>query len=364
MKGRVVPGLNAGFSGRIIPMRPVFARRTLLLTALLAYNAIAAEAQNAPLEFNYGYPTVDHVNIYVAQDLGLFERVGLKPKFFTFQSGAPLLAALKSESLDVVTAGLGLAFALGQNIPLKILYWTSNDAAGEGLVVDPKSGIKSYMDITKAHKIGAASGTCAQVALFLLTKKVAVDYSKLDVVNIPAPLFRNSFLSHSIEAGIAWAPYSMSLQSEGYPVVNWDPDYTPLGGLCPRMTGARPDFLKSHPQIGARLLQADALASQAVAKDPQLAIDAIAKRLALTAPVAKATFERVYLQRPTVAQQLDPASPYSLTAKEGGLAANLLLATQTLYETKSISQPIPMNTIQDAIDPSYLKEYLGAGTKN
>src|SRR5262245_6590176 len=88
------------------------------------------------------------------QDLGLFEKVGLKPKFFTFQSGAPLLAALKSESLDVVTAGLGLAFALGQNIPLKILYWTSNDAAGEGLVVDAKSEIKSYLDITKAHKNG------------------------------------------------------------------------------------------------------------------------------------------------------------------------------------------------------------------
>ena len=26
-----------------------------------------------PLEFNYGYTTADHVGIYVAQDLGLFE---------------------------------------------------------------------------------------------------------------------------------------------------------------------------------------------------------------------------------------------------------------------------------------------------
>ena len=69
---------------------------------------MAAQRSALPLEINYGYTTADHVNIYVAQDLGLFEKAGLKPKFFAFPSGAPLLAGLKSESLDVVTAGLGL----------------------------------------------------------------------------------------------------------------------------------------------------------------------------------------------------------------------------------------------------------------
>ena len=62
--------------------------------------------QPAPLlEFNYGIPTADHATVFVAQDLNLFEKAGLKPKFFYFQSGAPPLAGLKSESLDVVTAG-------------------------------------------------------------------------------------------------------------------------------------------------------------------------------------------------------------------------------------------------------------------
>ena len=333
----------------------------IALGALLSVcSALPAQPQQAPLEFNYGYPTVDHVNIYVAQDLGLFEKAGLKPKFFTFPSGAPLLAALKSDSLDVVTAGLGLAFALGQNIPLKILYWTMNDATGEGLVVDPKSAVKSYKDIAKAQKIGAASGTCAQVALYLLAKKAGVDYAKLNVVNIPAPLFRNSFLSNSIDAGIAWAPYSVSLDAEGYRVVNWDPDYVAAGGDCPRMTGVRPAFLKSHPEIGLKLLQVDALASQAVAKNPQLAIDAIVKRLSLTPAEAKATFERVYLRRPTYTQMLDPSSPFSMTSKDGGLAGKLYAATQALYETKSIPDPISMSAIQDAIDPTYLRQYMAS----
>ncbi len=107
----------------------------------------------APLKINFGYTTADHVNLYVAQDLGLFQKAGLEPQFFTFQSGAPLLAALKSESVDVVLAGLGFAFALGQNIPLKMILWNTNDAMGEGLVVDPSSEVKSYQDIAKAKKL-------------------------------------------------------------------------------------------------------------------------------------------------------------------------------------------------------------------
>jgi len=338
--------------------RAALALSGALVAAVWPAGAAHAQAATAaPIEINYGYPTVDHVHVYVAQDLGLFEKAGLKPKFFTFTSGAPLLAALKSESLDVVTAGLGLAFALGQNIPLKILYWTSNDALGEGLVVDAKSGIQGFKDIGKAKKIGAASGTCAQVALVEMARRAGVDYKKLDVVNIAAPLLRNALASGSIDAGVAWAPYSVSLDAEGWKVVAWDPEYTPLGGLCPRMTGVRPAFLKQHPEVGLRLLQVDAMAAEAVTRNPQLAIDAVVKRLGLTPALAKATLERMYAKRPTYAQQLDPTSPYALTAKGGGLAQVLFTSMRALHEAGAIPQPLSMSAIDDAIDASALKAF-------
>ena len=326
------------------------------LIATLALAAASTAPAFAQVEINYGYTTADHVNLYVAQDLGLFEKAGLKPKFFTFPSGAPLLAGLKSESLDVVTAGLGLAFALGQNIPLSILFVNSNDATGEGLVVNENSAIKSWKDIGKAGKIGAASGTCAQVALYLMAQKAGTDYAKLNIVNLPAPLLRNSFKSNSIDAGIAWAPYSMALDAEGFRVVSWDPEYTP-GGVCPRMTALRPAFAKANPDVGLKLLQVDAAASAAVQKDPQIAIDALVKRLGLTPAVAKATIERIYQQRPSFAQQVDPASEHSLTATEGGLAGKLQLAMQVLYATKSIPEPVPMSLIRESIDPGPLKAF-------
>ena len=334
----------------------------VLSCAALLCNPAAAQpkAADTPLEFNYGIPSANHASVFVAQDLGLFEKVGLKPNFYYFQSGAPLLAGLKSESLDVVTAGLALAFAIGQNIPLKFIFWEANSAASEGLVVDPKSGIKSYKDIVKAKKIGAASGTCAQVALYMMAKKVGVDYAKLDVVNIPAPLFRNAFLSNSIDAGVAWPPFSLQLQAEGYPIVAFDEEYTPPGGLCPGLTAVRPAYLKQHPEIGLKLVQVEALAREAIAKNPQVAVDAYVKRLQLAPDVAKATVERECCDRgiPSFALQVDPKSPYSMTAKDGGLAGKLKLASEALYAVKAIAEPIPMSAIQDAIDPTYIREYL------
>jgi NitT/TauT family transport system substrate-binding protein len=328
-----------------------------LCASLLVGSAV--RAADALLEFNYGIPNANHATVYVAQDLGLFEKVGLKPKFFIFQSGAPLLAGLKSESLDVVTAGLALALALGQNIPLKFIFWEANSAVSEGLVADPKSGIKSYRDLGKAKKIAAATGTCAQVSLYMMAKKVGIDYAKLDVVNIPAPLFRNSFMSGSIDAGVAWPPFSLQLQSEGYPVVAFDEEYTPPGGLCPGLTAVRPAYIKQHPEIGLKLVQVEALAREAIAKNPQVAIDAYVKRQQLAPEVAKALVERDCCDRgiPSFALQVDPKSPYSMTSKDG-LAAKLNLAIEALHAMKAIPEPIPLAAIQDAVDPTYLREYM------
>ena len=216
-----------------------------------------------------------------------------------------------------------------------------------------------FRSIGKAQKIGAASGTCAQVALYLMAKKLGTDFGKRDVVKFPAPLLRNSFLSNSIDAGIAWSPYSAALDAEGFKVVNWDTEYTP-GGVCPRMTGARPDFLKKYPDVGVKLLEVEAMAAEAVAKNPQLAIDALVKRLALTPAVAKAAIERVYMQRPTLADQLDPNSSHSMVSREGGLAGKLSLAMEVLLATRTIPEPIPMNVIQQSIDSQHLKRFMAS----
>ncbi|WHZ11529.1 MAG: putative transport system periplasmic protein [Burkholderiaceae bacterium] len=330
---------------------------SLASAALLAFTS-SASAQSAPLKFNWGLPTADYYAIYVAMDKGLFKEAGLDPQFFYFSSGAPLLAGLKSESLDVITTGLATVFALGQNIPLKLIYWDLDHAAAEGLVVDPKSGIKNYTEIAKAKAIAAPSGTCAQVSMVLIAKKLNIKLSSLNVVNIAPPLYSNAFASGSIQAGIAWSPYSSMLSAAGYPVVSWASEYTPDGGVCPGLTSVRSKFLTQHSDLGVRLVAVYAKAMDMIARNPELGIEALVKHLSVSRDVAKAVFEREFSRIPTLQQQADPTSSYSLTSKEGGLARKLLIASQALAEAGSISAPLSATTIAESIDPTPIQRYL------
>lgn len=347
-------------------------KRLLALACATAITALAplgggAQAQaQEKLKINYGAPAADYYVLYVAKDQGLFEKYGLEPNFFWFASGAPLLAGLKSESLDIISTGLATAFALGQNIPIKLLFWEMDDAAGEALVVGASSGITSYKDLAKAKAIGAPSGTCAQVALGLIARKIGVKYTDLKVINIAPPLFANAFASGSIDAGVAWAPYAQTLAELGHKIVNYDADYGTGGdnGICPVMTGGRTKFLQQHPEVGLKLVQINAEAQAMIEKNPQLAIDALIKYLSVTPTVAKVTYERLCCaRRPTFAQQMDPASPYSIVNKDGGVIKKLQIATQMLTDAGSIPAPLTAEVIAGAIDSSYVKQYLDSRKK-
>lgn len=331
-----------------------------MLVALLA--PLTSQAQPM-LKFNWGAPAADYYVLYVAKDQGLFQKYGLEPNFYWFASGAPLLAGIRSESLDVISTGLASAFALGQNLPIKLLYWEMDDAAGEGLVVSSKSNIKSYKELASAKAIGAPSGTCAQVAVGLIAKKIGVKYSDLNVVNIPPPLYGNAFASGSIDAAVAWAPYAQTLAEQGHKIVNYDADYGMGGdnGICPVMTGGRTKFLQQHPDLGLKLVRINAEAQAMIDKNPQLAIDSLVKYLSVTPTVAKAAYDRLCCaRRPTFQQQLDPASPYSIVNKNGGIVKKLQIATQVLAETGSIAAPLSADKIAEAIDSSYVKQYVNS----
>lgn len=69
---------------------------------MVCAGAAALSAEGDVIAFNYGIPSGSYTQLYVAEDLGIFEKHKLKPTFFSFQSGAPLLAGLKSGSLDVI----------------------------------------------------------------------------------------------------------------------------------------------------------------------------------------------------------------------------------------------------------------------
>lgn len=308
-----------------------------------------------PISFNYGLVTADQYTIYVAQDLGLFEKHGLKPNFTPFQSGALLLTALKSDSIDVAAIGMGAVFALGQNTKLKIIAWDVNSSFAAGFVSKQRD-VTSFRDVAKAGKIGVATGSCAQVALYYLAQSAGVPYSKLDVVNIPPAQARNALHGGAIQSAMVWAPYIFQVIDDGSHLVNFTTDWKPAGGFCPSFTAAREDYLAANPEVGKRLIAVQADALKAIEKDPSIAIKALQKRLSISESVAKRMFDRVWDNRPTYAQQINPQSPYSL-AGPNGLAAILKRGAEAFSALKIVPKPIDPKLIDAAVDPTYIKIY-------
>ncbi|MGB3865731.1 MAG: ABC transporter substrate-binding protein [Xanthobacteraceae bacterium] len=325
----------------------------VLATTSIGQRAVADDV----ISFNYGMPTASYIQVYVAQDLGLFEKNGLKPTFFSFQSGAPLLAGLKSGSLDVVTTGLASVFALGQNIPVKYVLYMGDAAQSEGLLVRRGTGIESVKDLGKAKHVASAIGTCAQISLYWAAKAAGTEYNKLSTVNIAPPLYRNALLSGSIDAGIAWAPYSLQLVDQSVALVGFDPEWVPGGGTCPETTLATEVALKAKPKLAERLVKVQAEALAAIKKNPQVAVDALAKRLSIPPELSKQVYELYFKNPPTLESQIDPKSRYSLVG-EGGLFAQLKLASETYVALGVLKEPIPDGQLRDAIDPQYLKAYV------
>lgn len=338
-----------------------FAKRArlglLMLIALAGVETtvgVFAEDKKPPIPINYGGPTSGYYHVYVADKLGLFQKYGLEPHFFWMTSGTPLLAALKSKSIDVVSVGSPIVFALDQRIPMKIIFWELDNSQGEGLVVAKDSKLLTWRDINKAKAIGAATGTCAQANLALIAKQLNIGYKSLNVINLPPPLFRNAFSSGSIDAGLGWAPHSLTLQAAGYRILAWDPEY---GGVCPSVVAARAEFLQQHPDVGVKLAKIQAESRAAIEKDPKLAIQALMATLSISEETAKAFYERHCCERmPTFSQQLSSDGPWSIVNKQGGLAAQLHTTSQMLFEAGTLRAPLSWEAIDDAIDPSYLRK--------
>lgn len=328
-----------------------------LATALSGPMAAVAQTDDTAIPINIGLPVSNYWPAYVARDLGLFEKAGLKPNYYSFNTGAPLIAGMKSGSLDVVWTGLATLFMLGQGVPLTYIYTPLDSSSQEGMVVNPATGIESYKDLAKARNIGTATATCGHIATVLAAEKAGVPLSDLQISNLNPELLRPAFDQGQIDVAFVWGPWNLQLQQAGYPIVNWDADYD--GAVCATNVAVRPTFLQEHPKVGCRLVKVQALTLAAVKDNPELGISALQKELNLTPEIAKQTFETLAI--PSLEEQVEDDSAWSLTSQDGGLAGKLHRAAEALYKVQVFRERLSIDQIRDSIDSRYVKEFLTSG---
>lgn len=312
---------------------------------------------DAPIAFEWGMATGSYLATYVAIDRGYFEDEGLAPNIQVFQSGAPMLAALESKSLDLGTVGLATVFALGKDIDITYYGLEGDASAAEGLVARAGGSIKKIEDITNGTPVGVPTGTCAQVSAYYAAESIGAKYEDINVVDVVPNLFANSFESASIDAGFSWSPFILQLEGAGDRIIGWDADWVPGGGTCPEAQFGRTEFLEKNPEVPVKMLRALNRAWDDIRADRSIAVPLLIERLSISEETAKQTVDRYVDAQPTLEEMLDPENRFAFVGDKG-LVAQLDVASTAFAALGVIDEPLSPDKLEAAVDPSYIEEVV------
>jgi NitT/TauT family transport system substrate-binding protein len=345
-------------------LRPPKSLVSAVLCATALFCCVPLTAAQTPgakklIPVKIGLPVSNYWPAYVARDRKLFEEVGIEPHFYSFQTGAPLIAGMKSGSLDVAWTGLATLFMIGQGIPLTFILVPLDSSSQMAFVVNPASGIGSFRDIAKSKNIGAPTATCAEVSMVLAAKAAGVPRASLKASNLAPNLLLTALQNGQIDSAFIWGPWNLQLRDAGFKIVSWDKDFEIDGGVCATTVAVRPAFLAANPSVGCSLVKAHALALEAARKHPDQAAHTLKEALNISEAQAKETYDTLLI--PTIESQLESNSPWSLTNKNGGLAEKLFVAGEALYEAQAFTKALTKEQIAKSVDPQYIKQFLQTG---
>lgn len=335
--------------------------RSLVVTCVFAaLGATNAQAQPAEpkIPINVGLAVFNNWPGYVARDRKILEQLGFEPKYHTFNVGGPMIAAMKGGDLDVTITGLANLFMLGQGVPMKFILTQMDASSQVNLIVRPDSGISSFRDLSKAKNIGATTATCGEVSLVRAAKTAKLNRDTLKVSNLAPNLLLTAMKGNQIDSAFIWGPWNLQLRDAGMKIINSDNDLSPIGGVCAITVAVRPAFLEKYPKAGCRLIKAHAMALADGRKNPKMAAGTMMELLGISAKHAQETFNEVDESIPTIASQIDPNGPWSMTNQTTGFAERIASAGQALYEAGSVAKPISIDVVHKATDASYIKQFV------
>lgn len=152
---------------------------------------------------------------------GALDGVPYKYKWANFQGAAPLFEAQRAGAVDLAPAGdlPVLAAALGDP-ELKIVLTTVGSGASLGIVVPPRSSIKSVADLKgKTVIVSSARGSISQYQLYGALAQVGLSRSDVNVKFVlPIDAF-TAFQSGSIDVWATFDPYYGSAVAAGARVI-------------------------------------------------------------------------------------------------------------------------------------------------
>lgn len=323
---------------------------TAVLSVGSAFTAPRALAEN-PLPIKIGYQTVADWLLFVARDQKLFEKVGLAPTYVKFVAGAPMIAAARSESIDVASLGsVPFLIGLSQGVDWVMIGINPEGAYSEGLVARKDSGINTPGDL-RGKRIGFFKGSTAHYGVMMTLRQHGIRLDQVTLLHMSPAEQLAALVKKDIDAAMVWEPWMQRMVHEANGrIVATEGDI----GIYTNVVGynVRRDWLRDNRDTAVRFLRALLMAHDVVEKDPRVAVRVMAQEMGIKDAWAEAIYEDA--PPPRIHQWTNPRYNYSLV-KGSALHRRLGYLATFLLDEKLISNPVDL---REAFDASVIAEAL------
>ncbi len=186
----------------------------IVLVVLLAYGTYNyVTAMDETIVVGY-LPTSLDSALFVADDMGMFKKEGLKVQLVPFRTGSELIDAANKNQIDVGYVGITpVTSSIDQNSSVKIVAAVNQE--GSGIVVSNNSNITNVTDLQGKKILIPKKGSIQDVLLRYLLIKNNINPASVNITEMDVPLMQNALISGDVDGYIAWEPYVTQAKIDG-----------------------------------------------------------------------------------------------------------------------------------------------------
>lgn len=187
--------------------------------------------------------------LYIAKELGYFDKEGLDVDLVIIEDEAQYAAAMASGNID----GLGnvldrevIHYAKGT--PEVVVFGMDESTGGDGVVASAE--IKTVADL-KGKTVGLDKSSTSYFFFLSILKKYGVDEKDINILEMGASDAGAAFVAGSIDAAVTWEPWLTNAgQREGGHVLVSSKD---MPKTIVDVFVLNSDYVKAHPEVPAKM---------------------------------------------------------------------------------------------------------------
>jgi taurine transport system substrate-binding protein len=240
-----------------------------------------------PDSVTIGYQVIPNAALVAKQRGMVEEAVGAPVEWLEFDSGASVITAMTSGSIDIALAGTTAAStAIASDLPIQVIGIHDVIAESEAMVAKESSGISGLADL-RGQTVAVPFGSTTHFALLQALSDQQIPQGDVEILDLQPQEMVAAWGSGNIDAGYVWQPSLGEMVNDGGQIVLTSKDLLDRGIVTADLILAREEFVDEYPDAATGYAQAISDAVEFYRSSPDEATAAVAEETGLEPDVVQ-----------------------------------------------------------------------------